>query len=147
KLLAAAVIFSSEPRYPVDVETVKPSIFLRIEKNTFVQYLMKSGTLLKNYLGIVSDDFTFITERFYEIAMKNLVQKVCSYLVRLMDTQQSQQVTMDMTKEELARQFGVTRPALSRVFAELEKLGIIETDEKVVKVLKEKYMRDQAEFG
>ncbi|MGC8820684.1 MAG: Crp/Fnr family transcriptional regulator [Fervidobacterium sp.] len=108
---------------------------------------MKSGTLLKNYLRIVSDDFTFITERFYEIAMKNLVQKVCSYLVRLMDTQQSQQVTMDMTKEELARQFGVTRPALSRVFAELEKLGIIETDGKVVKVLKEKYMRDQAEFG
>lgn len=147
KLLAAAVIFSTEAKYPVDVETAQPSVFLSIEKDRFVSYMMKNEQLLRNYLRYVSDAFVFITDRFYEITMKNLVQKVCSYLVRLMEEQKSPVVTLDMTKEELSREFGATRPALSRVFVELEKLGIIEMEGKRVKVNDIDYVQDYAEFG
>ncbi|AMW33203.1 cAMP-binding domain of CRP or a regulatory subunit of cAMP-dependent protein kinases [Fervidobacterium changbaicum] len=146
KLLAAAVIFSTDAKYPVDVETVKPSVFLSVEKDFFVSLLMKNEKLLRNYLQYVSDAFVFITDRFYEITMKNLVQKVCSYLVRLMDEQNSSTVTMYMSKEELAREFGATRPALSRVFIELERLGIIEMEGKRVAIRNERYVRDYAEF-
>lgn len=146
KLLAAAVIFSNDAKYPVDVETVKPSVFLTLDKNFFVSLMMKNEKLLRNYLQYVSDAFVFITDRFYEITMKNLVQKVCSYLVRLMDEQGSSIVTMNMSKEELARALGATRPALSRVFIELEKLSIIEMDGKKVRIKNERYIRDYAEF-
>jgi CRP-like cAMP-binding protein len=146
KLLAAAVIFAADSKYPVDVETVRPSVFLTLDKNFFVSLMMKNERLLRNYLQYVSDAFVFITDRFYEITMKNLVQKVCSYLVRLMEEQGSSIVTMDMSKEELAREFGATRPALSRVFIELEKLGVIEMDGKKVKIKSERYVRDYAEF-
>ncbi len=146
KLLAAAVIFSADAKYPVDVETVRPSVFLNLDKNFFVSLMMKNERLLRNYLQYVSDAFVFITDRFYEITMKNLVQKVCSYLIRLMNEQGSSIVTMDMSKEELAREFGATRPALSRVFIELEKLGIIEMDGKKVRIKNERYIRDYAEF-
>ncbi len=147
KLLASAVIFSTESKYPVDVETVKESVFLRIDKDKFVKFMMRNEKLLRNYLRYVSDAFIFITDRFYEITMKNLVQKVCSYLVNLVDSQNTNLVIMDMTKEELAREFGVTRPALSRVFIELEKMGAIELEGKKVIVKDEKYLRDYAEFG
>jgi len=76
--------------------------------------------------------------------MKNLVQKVCAYLCQLMDQVNDVVVTMNMTKEELAREFGATRPALSRVFTELEKLGVIETEGKRVKIIDERYIRDYA---
>lgn len=146
KLLAAAIIFSADAKYPVDVETVRSSVFLNLDKNFFVSLMMKNERLLRNYLRYVSDAFTFVTDRFYEITMKNLVQKVCSYLIRLMNEQGSSIVTMDMSKEELAREFGATRPALSRVFIELEKLGVIEMDGKKVKIKSERYVRDYAEF-
>ncbi|PHJ13146.1 Crp/Fnr family transcriptional regulator, partial [Fervidobacterium sp. SC_NGM5_G05] len=147
KLLASAVIFSTDAKYPVDVETVRPSIFVTIGKDTFVKYLMKNETLLRNYLRYVSDAFIFITDKFYEVAMKNLVQKVCSYLLKLSEEQNSLKVTMDMSKEELAREFGVTRPALSRVFIELEKQGIINVNNRIVEIIDEDYIRNFAEFG
>lgn len=147
KLLASAVIFSTEAKYPVDIETVRESVFLRIEKDSFVKFMMKNEKLLRNYLRYMSDAFIFVTDKFYEITMKNLVQKVCSYLVYLMDSQKTNLVTLDITKEELAREFGVTRPALSRVFIELEKMGVIELEGKKIKVKDEKYLRDYAEFG
>ncbi len=147
KLLASAVIFSSDSKYPVDVETVRPSVFITIEKDAFVKYLMKNETLLRNYLRYVSNAFIFITDKFYEVAMKNLVQKVCSYLLRLSEEQNSLKITMDMSKEELAREFGVTRPALSRVFIELEKLGIINVNNRIVEIIDGDYIRNFAEFG
>lgn len=147
KLLASAVIFSTESKYPVDVETVKESVFLRIDKDKFVKFMMRNEKLLRNYLRYVSDAFIFITDKFYEITMKNLVQKVCDYIVSLMNSQETNSVTMDMTKEELAREFGVTRPALSRVFIELEKMGVIDMQGKKIVIKNEKYLRDYAEFG
>ncbi|WP_448375887.1 Crp/Fnr family transcriptional regulator [Fervidobacterium sp.] len=146
KLLAAAVIFSSESKYPVDVETVKPSVFLSVDKNSFVLLMMKNERLLRNYLRYVSDAFVFITDKFYEITMKNLVQKVCSYIVKLMDKQNSTAVIMDMSKEELSRELGATRPALSRVFIELEKIGVIEMEGKKINIIDERYVRDYSEF-
>jgi len=53
---------------------------------------------------------------------------------------------MDMSKEELSREFGVTRPALSRVFLELEKMGIIEARGRKVKIKNERYMKDHAQL-
>lgn len=147
KLLASAVIFSTQSRYPVDVESVKSSVFIRIEKEDFVKYLMRNEKLLRNYLSYISNSFIFLTDRFYEIVMKNLVQKVCSYLINLINKQNSKEVLIDMTKEELAREFGVTRPALSRIFIELEKSGVITTQGKKVWVKNEKYLRDYAEYG
>jgi CRP-like cAMP-binding protein len=146
KLLAAAVVFSGEPKYPVDIETVRPSIFLSVDKDFFISLMMKNETLLRNYLRFVSDSFIFITDRFYEITMKNLLQKVCTYIVKLMDEQGSNNVIMDMSKEELSREFGATRPALSRVFIELERLGVIEMDGKRLKVRNDRYLRDYSRF-
>ncbi|MEN3041742.1 MAG: Crp/Fnr family transcriptional regulator [Fervidobacterium sp.] len=147
KILASAVIFSTDPKYPVDVETAKRSTFLRIEKDKFLKYMLKSEKLLRNYLKYMSDAFLFITDRFYEISMKNLVQKVCTYIVNLIDSQNSDIILMDMTKEELSREFGVTRPALSRVFIELEKAGVIEVYGRKLHVRNKKFLRDYSEFG
>lgn len=144
KLLASATMFSSHSKYPVDVESASESLFLSIPKEQFIKFLMKDETLLKNFLQYISDSFEFVTDRFYEITMKNLVQKVCAYLCQLMDQANDVVVTMDMTKEELAREFGATRPALSRVFTELEKLGVIETEGKKVKIIDQRYVRDYA---
>ncbi|MGE0033663.1 MAG: Crp/Fnr family transcriptional regulator [Pseudothermotoga sp.] len=146
KLLASAVVFSDDPKYPVDVETLKKSVFLSIDRDIFVSCLMKNERSLRNYLKYVSDAFLFITDRFYEIAMKNLVQKVCSYVLKLSEEQRSDLVVMDMSKEELSREFGVTRPALSRVFLELEKMGIIEAHGRKIKIKNGRYMKDHAQL-
>jgi CRP-like cAMP-binding protein len=79
--------------------------------------------------------------------MKNLVQKVCSYLLELSRKQNSLLVQLDMSKEEMAREFNVTRPALSRVFIELEKLGIIAMQGRKVEIKNLKYLEDYTSFG
>jgi len=143
KLLASATMFSSTSKYPVDVETARGSLFLSIPKEQFIKFLMKDETLLKNFLRYISDSFEFVTDRFYEITMKNLVQKVCAYLCQLMDQVNDVVVTMNMTKEELAREFGATRPALSRVLQSL-KTWCNRNGRKRVKIIDERYIRDYA---
>ena len=146
KTLAAAVIFSSNPKYPVDVVTVRPSKILKISKEIFILKMMENERLLKNYLQVVSDAFVFITDRFYEISLKNLVQKICFYLFELYEKQGTLNILLEMSKEELSRELGVTRPALSRTFIELEKNGIIELKGKFVKIKNLKYIEDYAKF-
>jgi CRP-like cAMP-binding protein len=146
KTLAIATIFASNPKYPVDVVAIKKCKILTLSKDILIHEMMKNEKILKNYLQNVSDTFIFITDRFYEITLKNLIQKVCSYLYDSFKKQNSKTIKLEMSKTELAREFGVTRPALSRVFIELEKKGIIEMEGKNVKIKDLRYIEDYATY-
>jgi len=146
KTLAIATIFASTPKYPVDVVAIKKCKILTLSKDTLIQKMMKNEKILKNYLQNVSDTFIFITDRFYEITLKNLIQKVCSYLYDSFKKQNSKTIKLEISKTELAREFGVTRPALSRVFIELEKKGIIEMEGRNVKIKDLRYIEDYATY-
>jgi len=135
--VAIGVLFSSEPRLPVDLMAVEDVKLLKIPREAFLDILMKDRRVLKNFLTIVSDKVTMLASRFYDVSLRELMEKVANYLLELREKYGTTRFSLPMTKEGLSKWFGATRPSVSRVFGILAKRGIIEQDGKIVRIVDE----------
>lgn len=133
--IAPGIIFASEPVLPVDLVAVEDVLILRIDRDELLTLLMRDRRLMTNFLCIVSDKLKKVADRFYEVSMRELEDKIMNYLVDLSTKIGSNEFELPHTKEELARRFGVTRPSVSRAFSSLVQRGVIEHDGKTVRIL------------
>ncbi|KHC91531.1 CRP/FNR family transcriptional regulator [Thermotoga sp. Mc24] len=141
QIIASGFIFSSEPRFPVNVVAGEDSKILSIPKEVFLDLLMKDKELLLFFLKDVSEHFRVVSEKLFFLTMKTLREKVLNFLVHHMN--EERELILPVTLEELSRLFGCARPALSRVFQELEREGYIEKHGRRIKVLKDPLEHDR----
>ena len=134
-LLAPGFIFSSSPYFPVDLHVIEDAKIIYIPKNEFINLLLSNKLILENFLRIISDKLSFITNKMYDISMKKLLAKIANFILELSEYQSSSKVILPFTKEELSRRFGVTRPALSRAFSILVKKSIIHQNGKEINII------------
>ncbi|AIY87153.1 MULTISPECIES: Crp/Fnr family transcriptional regulator [unclassified Thermotoga] len=141
QIIASGFIFSSEPRFPVNVVAGENSKILSIPKEVFLDLLMKDRELLLFFLKDVSEHFRVVSEKLFFLTTKTLREKLMNFLVCHMN--EKRELTLPVTLEELSRLFGCARPALSRVFQELEREGYIEKHGRRIKVLKNPFEHDR----
>lgn len=133
--IAPGIIFASEPVLPVDLVAVEDALIMRIDRDELLTLLMRDRRLMTNFLCIISDKLKKVADRFYEVSMQELEDKIMNYLIDLSTKFGSNEFELPHTKEELARRFGVTRPSVSRAFGSLIQRGVIEHDGKTVRII------------
>lgn len=86
------------------------------------------------------------TERLIgELSAKNVEARIAGYLLQLQDEQQSQKITLPMTKRDLASYLGTTQETVSRRFSNLQKNNIIEQEgHRRIKIIDELTLRQLA---
>lgn len=123
---APAVLFASDNRMPGTVYAASACEIATISGKELLSLCSASSTVLGNLLRIVSDRFMFLSRRISFISFTTIREKVLYYLSTLSEASgEGETVRLDMPIEQLAEYFGVTRPALSRVFSKLEDDGVI----------------------
>lgn len=132
--LATAVLYSQSPRLPVNITTLQETEILYIPKASFTIMMQKNNTLLINFLQLVSNRATFLTERIWFLSFKTIREKLAHFFLQKA-TQGSDRIKIELTQQEIADYFGVTRPALARSIAKLEEEGIIKMERKEVLIL------------
>lgn len=137
--LASAFLFAEQNTFPVDVTALETCKILMIPRDEVIKMFQKDGLFLENYIKFNSNKAQFLSRRLQVLNIKTIKGKLAHYILESMDNVRSSDpkavsFTMDKNQTELAKFFGVTRPALARCIAELEDEGIIELDRKVVKV-------------
>lgn len=133
-LLAPAVLFAKNNKLPVSIISKTELQCLIIEKSNFLKLCQSNEKILKNFLELISEKFTFISKKLSFLAFKTIKEKLANYLLSL---PQNEDGSMELTSsmEELSDFFGVSRPSLSRVFVELVENKIIEKNNKVIKII------------
>ena len=131
--LAAAFIFGTRNSFPVNVTAVTDGELLVIEKGDFLKLLMKNGTILVNFLDMISNRSQFLSEKIKFLNFKTIRGKLAHYILQRAGNNLS--FTLDMTQNELADYFGVARPSVGRVLGELEEEGYIEAKGKHIKII------------
>jgi len=134
QIIASGLVFSRDPVYPVNVMAKEDSKILSIPKEKFLNLLMKDRKLLLFFLEDVSEHFRIVSEKLFFLTTKTLKEKVVHYLVHHMN--KDGEVVLPVSVEELSRIFGCARPALSRVFQDLEKEGFIEKKGRRIRILR-----------
>jgi CRP/FNR family transcriptional regulator, dissimilatory nitrate respiration regulator len=135
-MLAPAVLFASQNTMPGSVVAKRECEVMIIDKSSILTLCSLDTRILKNLLNLISNKFVFISGKLAFFSFKTIKEKLANYLLGLPEQTGGQRI-MAHSMEELAEFFGVTRPSLSRVVAELVQQGIIERRGKKV-ILKDK---------
>lgn len=115
-LLASAFVYSTDNRFPVTIEAVENCTIWHLDKEFFLGYMSRHTSVMKGFLGIISDRCSFLSQKVNALSLQSLRERLIGYL-HLHHTVGKQ--------EELALLLGVTRPALARLLAELVEEGVL----------------------
>lgn len=109
-LLAAAILFTSDPRFPVTATAMTDAEVFSIERQRFVDFLMQHRPALEAFLSDLSERTLFLTQRLRSFALHSLKSRILEYVALHGEVK---------NQEEVAKIMGVARPSLSRALTEL----------------------------
>jgi len=132
--LASAFMFGNNNRYPVNVICNTDSEILVIDKSDFLKLLMNNDRILVNFLNMISNRSQFLSEKIKFLNFKTIKGKLAQYILQKAGNDKNV-IYLDVTQNELADFFAVTRPSVARALGELEEEELIEAKGKSIRVL------------
>jgi len=143
--IATAVIFSPDNALPVTVVAKTDVKILLVPKAELLRLCRLSEAFLDKLLSDMGSRLTLLAQKLRFLQFGTIRRKIAGYFLDEMLKQRSAELKIPYTKEVLAELFGVTRPAFSRVFAELREEGVIIQEGKTVIVRKAQALRRMLE--
>lgn len=137
--LASAFLFAENNVFPVDVTATELCRILTIPKEDVIKMFQKDSDFLESYIKYNSNKTQFLSTRLQTLNIKTIKGKLAFYIFdNLNRNKESNQngncFQMDKNQTELAKYFGVSRPALARCISELEAENIIQVEHKVLTI-------------
>lgn len=139
--LAAAFLFGSKNRFPVNVMAISDTELLIIDKPDFLRLLMKEDRILVNFLDMISNRSQFLSEKIKFLNFKTIRGKLAHFLLQKAGKDKSD-VVLGMTQSELADFFGVARPSVARALGEMEDEGYLIAQGKNIRLIDKEGLAD-----
>ncbi|MBQ6548614.1 MAG: Crp/Fnr family transcriptional regulator [Prevotella sp.] len=127
KLLAPAFLFATDNHYPVTVEATVDTTVLRMTSDDLQTILHSNQRLMMNYIKLLSNIVAQLTNKIRMLSM-SVREKLCLYLLEQSKLQQTRQIVLPLSRQELADHFGIQKYSLLRCLNELKQEGIIRVE-------------------
>ena len=134
-MFAPAFLFTRDRRYPVTVQSTTNTRVLRIQSADFERLLELDARLTKNFTVILSNLIAGLTKKV-GMLLSSIRDKIIFFLKEEQRRQQSNTITLSMSRQELADHFGIQKYSLQRTLNELQETGAIHIDGKTIEILK-----------
>ena len=144
--LATAFLFGSENKFPVTVSANSNVKILAVPISEFLKLLQMDVGILKNYLNSISSRTQFLSQKLHFLSFKTIKEKVAHFLLQKAG-ERLHSVELKNTQQQLADLFGVTRPSLARVMAEMQREKLIITEKKTVTLLNKQKLNELLRNG
>lgn len=135
-VIGANLLFGNSNNYPMSIYCIENCKILHIKKSE-IELLLKDPTFMMNFIKIISLNSQGMNKKIAMYTQKNLRENLWDYLHSLSIKQNSKTVTLDITKKQLADYFSVQRPSLFRELKKMKDEGLIEINNKQIKINKE----------
>jgi len=123
-LAAPNFLFATKNYFPITAEVISDSAkVVVINRDSFLDLMMKNKLLLTNYLNILSDKSIFLFSKLSDSSLKSLSGRMAKYFYQHHDNIGTQQQIADL--------LGATRPSIARVIKKF-------SDEKYIEVINHK---------
>jgi CRP-like cAMP-binding protein len=134
KLLAPAFLFASDNQYPVTVEATTETTVLRLMPADLEKMLNSDQRLMMNYIRMLSNIVCQLTKKVRMLSM-NVREKVSLYLKEQSRLQQTRNILLPLSRQELADHFGIQKYSLLRCLNELKQEGVIRVEGRHIEIL------------
>ena len=136
RAIAPLFLFGNENRYPVEVTANEATEVIEIPKTSVLMLFRKNERFLENYMNLSANYAHTLSDKLFFMSFKTIRQKLASYLLRLSGQQQSEQITLDRSQQQLSDYFGVSRPSLAVELAHMQEDRLITVDRKQITILR-----------
>jgi CRP-like cAMP-binding protein len=134
-LFGEVPVFSGS-RFPANALALKKSRILFLPRQAFVQLIARHPSLSMNMLGELSLRLRQFTVQIENLSLKEVPSRLASYLIVLAEEQgETAQVTLTISKGQLASLLGTIPETLSRIFAKMSSQGLIRVDGKAIHLI------------
>ena len=130
--LAIGFLFSSQNQSPVTAVAITNCTVVTIPKENVYFLMRKYEAFMKAFLSYISDKVAFLSERIRLVSLRTIKAKLAYYLLK--ESGGETFFTLKTSKEEIARIFGVSRPALVSVMMQMKDDGLIEVDKRNIEI-------------
>ncbi len=133
---AEAVVFGELSRYPAFAEAMEETEALFIPKREFLTALRSDFALTQAVLASLTDKLKYFNVLVEELSLKEADARAAKYFLDLSFKKNSDTLTLDIKKVELARRLGIAPETLSRIFKRWKSQRVIRIDKAHFTLLK-----------
>ena len=138
-------VFSGQV-FPAFAETLVDSRLFLFPRDEFLRLLAKDPTLALSLLAVLSKRLRQLTALIENLSLKEVPGRLSAYLLNLAEQQGGNEVTLDVSKGQLASILGTIPETLSRIWARMLRESYIEENGgKTVRILDEDALRELKE--
>lgn len=124
--LATGFLFATNNRSPVSAICKTSCAAVVIPKENVYFLMRKYESFMLSFLSYISNSVSTLSEKLRLVSLRTIRAKLGYYLLKESAGESSFQ--LNNSKEEIARLFSVSRPALVKVMMEMSAEGIIEVN-------------------
>lgn len=133
-VVGANLLFGKENKYPMNIYCLEDCTTIHIAKEAVLEFL-KEYTFVLPFVKLLSLNSQGMNQKIAMYTQKNLRENIMDYLGALSLEQGTKIITIPISKKQLADHFGVQRPSLFRELKKMKDQGLIEIDNRQIKIL------------
>jgi len=131
----AEVALFSETTFPAYAEAIRESEVMFFSRKAFQQLVRDDPSIIMNMLAILSQRLKYFTRLVEDLALKEVPQRLATYLIFLAEREGSPQVSLGISKGQLASLLGTIPETLSRITAKMAGRGLIEMQGRRISII------------
>ncbi|HSR12400.1 MAG TPA: Crp/Fnr family transcriptional regulator [Thermodesulfobacteriota bacterium] len=113
-------------RFPAHAEALEESRAFFFPRREFIELIQKDPSLALNMLAVLSQRLHRFSTLVENLSLKEVPGRLAAYLLYLGEGKKTGEVTLDVSKNQLASVLGTIPETLSRILARMTKEGFIE---------------------
>lgn len=134
--------------FPANAETLSKSTLIFFSRTAFEELITKNPSISLNMLGILSMRLRQFTVQVENLSLKEVPGRLASYLLLLSEEQQNEnEVTLTISKGQLASLLGTIPETLSRIFTKMTTNGLISVKGKTIDLKDHSGLEELSEHG
>ena len=140
KLSTPAQIFYDKMPLQVTIEAVRPTTLLRMPPSSLQALFSIDPRIQMNYIKLLSSVCITMARMVRQLTLFTVREKVAHYLDEISKKRNTNVITLDVSRQEIADRFAIQKYSLQRVLAEFVKGGAIKVHGKSITILDKEKM-------
>ena len=134
--------------FPANAQAISNSHLLFFPRTAFLDLISRNPSLSLNMLAVLSKRLRQFTVQIENLSLKEVPGRLASYLI-VLDGEQSDmdEVTLPISKGQLASLLGTIPETLSRIFHKMGTRGLIAVNGRRIRILDRSGLEDTSAYG
>lgn len=120
-----ALIFASKQECPTNIIASSKSTVLFVASESLLSLCEIDEIFLKNFLKGLSDKIFLLNEKIKILSYQSVRQRLSYFFIKQSEIQQTDDIILNVNREELSELLGIARPSISRELSRMLKDELI----------------------